>query len=1218
MPTPFTHLRAHTEYSIVESTLRVSDLIARAKADGQPSVAMTDVDGLFGAIQFYEEARAAGIKPIVGVDIQVHLTPDPAPNDADGNPVSPNPNDQGPRRVALIARDYQGYRKLMRLVSRAYTENQVDGRPVLPEQWLRDENPEGLLCLSGTDAGHIGAPALAGNFDQALSNAQRLQSIFASNFAVEVQRRGAATDAVFVQAASEIASQIGAPLVATHPMQFAEQKDFVAHELKVCDARGEKLPAIARVREFTPYQHFQTGAEMSALFADMPDAVANASAIAQGCSLDIPLGRPVLPDFTPDTGETLTVFLDRVTREGLEKRLSKLFDQQTTRDAKRPEYVKRLDHELATIRKMGFEGYFAIVYDFINFANEAKIPVGPGRGSGAGSLVAYSLGVTDVDPIKYGLLFERFLNPERVSMPDFDIDFCIEQREIVIDYVTRKYGALSVAGISTMGTLGAKSAINSAGRALDRNPLSTQEISKLIPAPPGVDMTLDKALEESSELAERYRNEPSTRDLVDHAMTLEGLPKSVGRHPSGIVIARGLIADFAPVYVPEGTAKLATQFTYGDAEKVGLVKFDFLGLKNLTMIDKAVAVIRTLPGHENFDLAKIPLDDPKVYQLFQTGDTQAVFQFESAGMQRTLRDSSPERIEDLFALNALYRPGPMDLIPEFQLNKASPTNIKYEDPRLEPILRETYGIMVYQEQVMQVAQTLGGYTLGGADLLRRAMGKKKPEEMAKHREIFRDGAAKNGVSAEKADKVFSLMEKFAGYGFNKSHACAYSILAYQTAYLKTHFPSVFFAAVLTVDTKENSPSVPSLISEAKAKGVTMLPPDINKSDVEFSLDPADPQSVRFGLVGIKGLGLEVAKQIVNARKVHGDFADLEDFLSKCSKSLSAGVNHVNKATVTNLALAGCFDALHPHRKEVVEAFPLINKYNQDVAKRETKLAGRPASKTNNALGDLFALSGVDAEPAKPKKAKVAKEPKEIPEIERYEWPTLPKQSLIDKLQGEQKALGFYLSGHPMAHFQSQLGGLKATETIAELKDSLPSYDLHLVAGVLSEVKTFETKNGKAVRAKLSDNSGEANVVDIVAFADAYSPAKDWFKDNQFAMLTVQVKVNKRDGSSDYMVESARNLSQSQEFLAQSLHVSLPRESLGRLQELARANRGDMPVAVWHPENGTHVRNKAVNIRIGVTHELLDTLRQEFGQHVKLGFPQERVVVRPPPRRKFNN
>ena len=1229
MTQPFTHLRSHTEFSIVESTLRIDDLITKAKTDGQPAVAMTDLDGFFGAIRFYEAARKEGVKPIVGTDIQLAL------NSSDDNPTQP------PRRVLLIAKDFQGYLKLMRLISRGYTVNLHNDKPVIKESWIHEEGAEGLFCLSGNESGHIAEPALAGDLTVAKANAMQLKKLFGDNFFIEVQRRGIHNEAEFIQTCVTVARETQIPLVATHPIQFSHQSDYVAHELKVCDSRKDKLPDRNRARDFTPYQHFMTTSEMEQIFSDLPDAIENARHIAQSCSLTIPLGKPELPDFQTGTDESLSDFFVRVTNEGLIKRMTKLYPDPTIRASKFPEYQARLNHEIQTIQKMGFEGYFMIVYDFINWAHQHEIPVGPGRGSGAGSLVAYSLNITDLDPLKYNLIFERFLNPERVSMPDFDIDFCIDGRQLVIDYVIKKYGKDSVAGITAIGTLAARAAVNAAGRALGMNPKMVQEVSKLIPNKPGHEVSISDAILEVPEVINRY-DEPEIKKLLDHAITLEGLPKSVGKHAAGVVIARGRIADYSPIYVPSNTIKtkddqdvssdsdsdsedetlgnnqVTTQYDKDDLEKVGLVKFDFLGLKNLTMIDKAVRLIKAQPEHKDFDLTTIPLDDPKVYELFQRGDTQAVFQFASPGIRQLLRDAQPNCIEDLTALNALYRPGPMDLMSVYCENKAQPSQIKYLDPRMKTILSETYGIMIYQEQVMQIAQTIGGYTLGGADLLRRAMGKKKPEEMAKHRQIFNDGAVKNGVQPKVADEIFTHMEKFAGYGFNKSHSAAYSVVAYQTAYLKTNFPSAYFAAVLSVESVKDVDTIPNLINDAKSKGVIVLPPDINTSQSTFTTSKDVPNGLVYGLEGIKGVGTEVVQQIINARRIYGQFTSLEDFLTKFGKCIPPqGYNLVNKTVISALINAGCFDSLHPNRAETLAAYPIVSKYIKDVANRNEKIKKRESNVltiTDNALGDLFAMS--NATPIKNATSPKAKKEKPINEIQPYVWPTLDPQTLMEKLENEKKAFGFYFSGHPMTHFKNQLGDLKTCEPISELLDAYPSYDaLHLVAGVISEIKIYDSKKGKMAKGVISDGQSS---FEFVAFSDTYAKVKDWIKKDAFALLTVQVKTDKFKGGNGYTAIQILNLPDAQIYLAEKLNLSIDRTQIDRLKEIIASRRTEsskiIPISLWHPHEDTHIKSTEPIMEINISMELLDQLKQEFGPHVKLAYPNKRLEIAAPPRR----
>ncbi|MCZ2090007.1 MAG: DNA polymerase III subunit alpha, partial [Burkholderiales bacterium] len=767
----FVHLRLHTEFSVVDGTTRLDDIVQAAADDGQPALAITDLSNLFGAIKFYKAARGAGVKPIIGAEVLL-----------EGQGSDP----EAPTRVLLLVTSGQGYLNLSELLARAWTQGVVKGQAVVRWAWL-GELADGLILLSGAQAGPVGQALAQGGVEQARALALQLAELFPHRFYLELQRAGRADDEAHVAAAVQLAARLKLPVVATHPVQFARADDYEAHEARVCIAEGEILGNPRRVRRFTPEQYFKSTAEMQQLFADLPAALSNAAEIARRCNLTLALGKPRLPDFPVPQGHTVETYFRQTSTDGLEQRLAHLYPDPSQRDAERPRYLQRLEFEIDTILKMGFPGYFLIVGDFINWAKNHGCPVGPGRGSGAGSLVAYALKITDLDPLQYKLLFERFLNPERVSMPDFDIDFCQANRDRVIDYVKDKYGRDAVSQIATFGTMAARAAIRDVGRVLDMSYTFCDGISKLIPNKPGQHITIDGAMKVEPLLAERYRKEDEVRTLIELAQKLEGMTRNVGMHAGGVLIAPGKLTDFCPLYQQPGSEAAVSQYDKDDVEAVGLVKFDFLGLATLTILEIAKElIVERHPGQQHFAYENLPLDDAPTYHLFAQGRTEAVFQFESRGMQGMLRDARPTRLEDLIALNALYRPGPMDLIPSFVARKHGREEVVYPHPLVADMLSETYGIMVYQEQVMQTAQILGGYSLGGADLLRRAMGKKKPEEMAQHRQIFREGAARNGISEGKADEIFDLMEKFAGYGFNKSHAAAYSLVAYQTAYLKCH------------------------------------------------------------------------------------------------------------------------------------------------------------------------------------------------------------------------------------------------------------------------------------------------------------------------------------------------------------------------------------------------------------------------------------------------
>ncbi|MBP8862440.1 MAG: DNA polymerase III subunit alpha, partial [Ottowia sp.] len=894
----FVHLRLHTEFSVVDGTTRVDDVVAAAARDRQPALAITDFGNLFGAIKFYKAARGAGVKPLIGAEVL--LEGRDAEQDA-------------PSRVLLLVVNHQGYLNLSELLARAWTQGVVKAQAVVRWAWLA-ELADGLILLSGAQAGPVGQALLQGQTQQASDAALKLAELFPHRFYLELQRAGRRDDEAHVAAAVQLAARLKLPVVATHPVQFATPDDYEAHEARVCIAEGEILGNPRRVRRFTPEQYFKSSAEMAELFADLPSAVANAAEIAKRCNLTLVLGKPQLPEFPVPDGHTIETYFRQASLDGLEERLQHLYPDAAKRDAERPRYLERLEFEIGTILKMGFPGYFLIVGDFINWAKANGCPVGPGRGSGAGSLVAYALKITDLDPLEYALLFERFLNPERVSMPDFDIDFCQANRDRVIEYVKDKYGKNAVSQIATFGTMAARAAIRDVGRVLDMSYTFCDGISKLIPNKPGQHITIDGALKVEPILAERLAKEDEVKTLLALAQKLEGLTRNIGMHAGGVLIAPGKLTDFTPLYQQPGSESAVSQYDKDDVEAVGLVKFDFLGLATLTILEIAKElIVKRHPGQADFAFENIPLVDKDTYKLFQDGRTEAVFQFESRGMQGMLRDARPTRLEDLIALNALYRPGPMDLIPSFVARKHGREPVEYPHPLVAEMLSETYGIMVYQEQVMQTAQILGGYSLGGADLLRRAMGKKKPEEMAQHRLIFREGAAKNGIAEGKADEIFDLMEKFAGYGFNKSHAAAYSLLAYHTAWLKVHYTAEFFCANMTVE-MDNTDKLKVLYEDALKEGMAFEPPDVNRGGYRF--EPVSDTLIRYGLGAVKGTGQQAIEAIVAAREGRGGgnaggesgpFTSLFDFCRRIDRT------RVNKRTVEALIRAGAFDALHMNR-----------------------------------------------------------------------------------------------------------------------------------------------------------------------------------------------------------------------------------------------------------------------------------------------------------------
>ncbi|WP_256646711.1 DNA polymerase III subunit alpha [Thermomonas paludicola] len=987
MPARFVHLHLHTEFSLADSTIRVPEkpdyarpekagdrpnLLSRAVELGLPALAVTDRNNLFALVKFYKAAESVGIKPIAGADLMI----------ADGG--------DAPSMLTLLCRNQDGYLSLSRLLSRAWLEGQRGDCVAIDPEWLRDDHA-GLCAIAGR-ASLAGRLATANRHDLAEAQLAEWRRVFGDDLHLELTRTGRDGEEAFNQFALHASAKLGLPVVASNDVRFLDAAGFDAHEARVCISSGRVLDDPRRPRDYSAQQYLRSTEEMVALFADVPDALDNTVALAQRCNLQLKLGTYFLPAYPVPSDETLDSWIRSESRRGLEARLQK---NPLAPGKTREDYDARLEFELDTICKMGFPGYFLIVADFIQWGKNQGIPIGPGRGSGAGSLVAWALQITDLDPLPYNLLFERFLNPERVSMPDFDIDFCMDRRDEVIDYVARKYGRDRVSQIITYGTMAAKAVLRDTGRVLGFGYGMVDGIAKLIPNILGISLKdamgqgkggMDGEMA-SPELIQRYESEDDVRDLIDLALQLEDLTRNAGKHAGGVVIAPTPLSDFCPLYAEHDHGTLGknpvTQFDKDDVEAVGLVKFDFLGLRTLTIIDWAVKAInarRAREGAEPVDIATIPLDDASVYRdVFANGNTGSVFQFESAGMRRALKDAKPDRFEDLIALNALYRPGPMEMIPSFVARKHGTETFEYPDPRTRAMLQETYGIMVYQEQVMQMAQIVGGYSLGGADLLRRAMGKKVPAEMAKHREIFREGAAKGDVSAAKADEIFDLMEKFAGYGFNKSHAAAYSLVAYQTAWLKQHYPAEFMAATLSSD-MDKTDKVVTFLDEARGLGLTVLPPDVNASSYMF--EATAPDILRYGLGAVKGVGQGVCEAIAAARANDGGFRDLLDF---CQRVSAGGLN---KRTLEALIHAGAMDTLAVNRASLMLQLPEAMKATDQMARNRE--AG---------MFDMFGGGNADIRIDLP---------------ETTEWP------LAQKLQGERETLGHYLSGHPMDPYRDDV------------------------------------------------------------------------------------------------------------------------------------------------------------------------------------------------------
>ncbi len=1040
----FVHLRLHTEFSVVDGTNRIDEIVAAAAADRQPALAITDLSNLFGTVKFYKEARGAGVKPLIGADIWVQV-----PGKDANAPAA---------RLLLLVQNRQGYLNLSEILTRAWTQNVVRDQAVVKLEWLQELN-EGLIALSGAQGGAVGQALLQGDSARAVECALYFGGLFPHRFYLELQRAQRPEDERHVVAAVQLAARLKLPVVATHPVQFLTYDDYEAHEARVCISEGEILGNTRRVRKFTREQYFKSAEQMKALFADVPSALANTLEIARRCNLTLELGKPMLPDYpTPEVDGVrmpIDAYFRHASFEGLEERLAHLYRDAAVRDKKRPSYVERLEFEINTILKMGFPGYFLIVGDFINWAKKNGCPVGPGRGSGAGSLVAYSLKITDLDPLQYNLLFERFLNPERVSMPDFDIDFCQSNRDRVIDYVKDKYGKEAVSQIVTFGTMAARAAIRDVGRVLDFPYGFCDGISKLIPNKPGQHITIEQAKEQEPILAERERKEEDVRTLLELAQKLEGLTRNVGMHAGGVLIAPSRLTDFCPLYAQPGSNSAVSQFDKDDVEAIGLVKFDFLGLATLTILEIAKDfIIARHPAQKDFKFEDLPLNDRKVYELFGRGQTEAVFQFESIGMQRMLKDAKPDRLEDLIAMNALYRPGPMELIPTYIARKQGKEVPEYPDPRVKAILEETYGIMVYQEQVMQTAQILGGYSLGGADLLRRAMGKKKKEEMDAQREIFRKGAGEGGLSEEKADEVFDLMEKFAGYGFNKSHSAAYALLAYHTAWLKVHYTAEFFAANMTVE-MDDTDKLKILFGDAQKMGIQFESPDINRGDYRF--EPISASSVRYGLGAIKGTGQQAIAAIVAARKEGGPFTSIYDFCVRVDRS------RLNKRTVEALIKGGAFDNLQLNRASLLASVD-----------RAFEFAA--ATEANANQGGLFDMSDSHAASTQ-----------EPPLVEAMPF------GVKARLVQEKTAIGFYLSGHLFDEVETEVRQFAKRK----IEDLIDSREPQLLAAILSDLRVINGNRGKLIIFKLDDKT---DVLEASVDEATFNANRNLLKDDELVIV----------------------------------------------------------------------------------------------------------------------
>jgi len=1087
MQPKFIHLRLHSEYSLVDGLVKVKPL-ASALADlNMPAVAITDQSNFFSLVKFYRASLGKGIKPIAGADIYL-LNPDDLTT---------------PFCLTLLVKNNEGYRVLTELISKAYQEGQHLGVPMVKREWI-EENHEGLIALSGAMEGDIGQALLTDDSDKAAELAQYWQNLFPDSFYLELQRIGKAQEEAYLVRAVELATALDLPVVATNNVRFLKPENFDAHEIRVCINQGRVIDDNRRPKNYTEQQYLRSTEEMQALFADIPEALANTVEIAKRCNISLTLGENFLPDFPVPEGMSLDEFFIDESKKGLNARLEKYpAVGEGTPEENRKAYDDRLEMELGTIVQMGFPGYFMIVADFIQWAKDNLIPVGPGRGSGAGSLVAYVLNITDLDPIEFDLLFERFLNPERVSMPDFDVDFCMDRRDEVIDYVARNYGRDKVSQIITYGSMAAKAVIRDVGRVLSHPYGFVDRLSKLVPFEIG--MTLTKALEAVPEFQELYDTDEEVKALMDMALSLEGTVRNAGKHAGGVVIAPTKLTDFSALYCEQGGGNLVTQFDKDDVEAVGLVKFDFLGLRTLTIIDWALQTINKKQaelGLPLIDITQIPRDDKPSYDLLIAAQTTAVFQLESRGMKELIKKLKPDCFDDIIALVALFRPGPLEsgMVDDY-INVKHGAKAEYAHPSLEDVLEPTNGVILYQEQVMQIAREMGGYTLGGADLLRRAMGKKKVEEMAQQRALFTSGAVKNGIEESIATFVFDLMEKFAGYGFNKSHSAAYALVAYQTAWLKAHYPEAFMAAVMSSD-MDNTDKVVILVNECDEMKIKVCPPNINMSHFQFTVNEAS--EIVYGIGAIKGVGEAAIDDLLAERKANGEFKGLYDLCKRVD------LRKVNKRVFEALIRGGAFDVFDANRASHMAELPTAIK----VAERHLKMV-------EVGQNDLFGLA-VNAETS-------------VDEAQDYSHQAAA-WSEKERLTFEKLALGVFLTGHPIDQYRRELKNIvhgKIADVVVKVEKSRGKIDVRL-AGLLVEMRTRLDRKGQMMGfATLDDKSAR---LEVAVYSETFEAYKETIKSDEVLVVEGSARINDYSGGLSVVAEKIYNMDQARESFARCLLI----------------------------------------------------------------------------------
>jgi len=1085
MPLPFVHLHLHSEYSLVDGTVRIKPMVEKARELGMPAIAITDQHNLFALVKFYRAAEAAGIKPIIGADVLIRSPDDPG----------------SASRLVLLCQDREGYLNLCALISLAYLEGQHHGMPFVQHDWVTAHSA-GLIALSAGREGDIGQAILAGHPNRARKLAVDWSRVFPDRFYIELQRTGREQEQQYENAALGICASLNLPVLASNDVRFLAKEDFRGHEARVCIHDGRLLSDKRREQRYSDEQYLKSSEQMQELFADLPEALENTYHLAMRCNLEMEFDTYYLPNFPTPEGVGVADHLRLESEEGLQKRFRVLPPSE-----KWPveTYQQRLNHELDVINEMGFPGYFLIVADFIHWAKQNDIPVGPGRGSGAGSLVAYALGITDLDPMVHELLFERFLNPERISMPDFDVDFCMEKRDLVIDYVARKYGRDQVAQIITYGSMAAKAVVRDCGRVLGNGYGFVDSIAKLVPLTLGI--TLRDALKEEPQLKQRYDEEEETRALLDLAMSLEGLKRNAGKHAGGVVIAPSPLTDFTPLFCEAGGSSIVTQFDKDDVETVGLVKFDFLGLRTLTIIDWALKSInkqRMENGQDPIELATLPMSDPLAFKLLQACQTTAVFQLESRGMKDLIRKLVPDSFDEIVALVALFRPGPLEsgMVDTYIECKHGRTAVRYPHPALEHILKPTYGVILYQEQVMQIAQELAGYTLGAADILRRAMGKKKPAEMAKQRIIFIEGAMERGVDEDIANLIFDQMETFAGYGFNKSHSAAYALIAYQTAWLKAHYRSFFMAAVLSSD-MDNTDKVDDFIHECRDLGLEIQPPDINRSLHAFTA--VDDETILYGLGALKGVGHAAIDIIEKERDANGPFSDLSDFCNRTDH------HKVNKRAMDVLVRSGALDKLDPDRNRA----RMINELPETVHAAEQFQRDRDSGQA-----DMFGSFSESS----------------APHITEHR--NVRPWTRLQELQAERDTLGLYLTGHPV-ELQADDIARFTTCTLTAISKLMPAESTRsrsgtpmVLAGLIKGVRRRGNRGGFVM---LEDHTGR---IEASLFDDNWTLYSDLLTKDSIIVIEGRVSKDNFSGGYRMNVQKVMTLSDAKSRFATGIQISL--------------------------------------------------------------------------------